>query len=117
MAQSKTFQIEFARGDSFQKGVVLKIGSEPVTDTFEDVYFTVKKYHTDHDFVLQKRMTTGAITYDGDGHYTLYIDPEDTNELAFGDYDCDFEFRREGYKRTFYGKFKLAKEVTHVYNE
>ena len=110
-------QIEFARGDSYQKGFVLKRDGETVGEQFEDVYFTVKKYHSDHDYVFQKRMTTGGIVYNGDGHYTMYIDPEDTNLLAFGDYDCDIEFRKEGYKKTFYGKLKLSKEVTHYYNE
>lgn len=110
-------QIEFARGDSYQKGLLLKRGGEPVTDTFEDVYFTVKKSYSEHEFILQKRMSTGGIVYDGNGHYTMFIEPDDTNGLSFGDYDCDFEFRASGYKRTFYGKLKLTKEVTHYYNE
>lgn len=113
----KVFLIEFPRGDSYQKGILLKRDGLPVSETFDDVYFTVKKNHTDYDFVLQKRMSTGGIIYDGDGHYTIFIDPEDTNELPFGDYECDIEVRRSGYKRTFFGKFKMAKEVTHYYNE
>ena len=110
-------QIEFARGDSYQKGLLLKRNGEPVTDTFEDIYFTVKKNYNEHDYIFQKRLSTGGIVYDGEGHYTMNIEPEDTNGLSFGDYDCDFEFRTEGYKRTFYGKLKLTKEVTHFYNE
>jgi hypothetical protein len=117
MATDVKFRIEMARGDSLEKGFVLMIGGEPSTDVFDDVFFTVKKYHTDHDFILQKRMSTGSIIDDTNGHYTLFIEPEDTNELQFGEYDADIEFKREGYKRTFYGKFKLAKEVTHYYNE
>lgn len=109
--------IQMARGDSLEKGFILKQGTTPSTDVFDDVFFTVKKYHTDRDFVLQKRMSTGGIVSDGNGHYTLFIDPEDTNGLGFGSYDCDIEFMRSGYKRTFYGKFKLDKEVTHYYNE
>lgn len=116
MAQ-KMLQIEMVRGDTLEKGFILQKNGQPSTDVFDDVFFTVKKYHTDHDFVLQKRMSTGGIVDDGQGHYTMFIDPEDTNELSFGDYDCDIEFKREGYKRTFYGKFKLQKEVTHFYNE
>lgn len=117
MANEVRIKIEMARGDTLQKGFILKRNGDPVDDVFDDVYFTVKKYHTDHDYVLQKRMSNGGIVNDGNGHYTIFIDPEDTNELSFGDYDCDIEFKREGYKRTFYGKFKLAKEVTHAYNE
>lgn len=119
MAQEAKFVCEFARGDSYLKGVQLMQSGQPAEETFDDVYFTVKKYYTDTDFVFQKRMSTGGIVDDGDGHYTLSIDPDDTNNMAFGDYDCDFEFRKtdDDFKRTFYGKLKLTKEVTHVNNE
>ena len=112
--------IEFARGDSYDRGFIIRdqTTGEPITDTFDEVYFTVKKYHTDAEFLFQKRMTTGGISSDGGGHYTLFIDPVDTNGLAFGDYDCDIELRSgENYKRTFYGTLKLTKEVTHQNNE
>lgn len=117
MAQEVKIRIEMARGDTLEKGFVLQLGGQPCTDVFDDVYFTVKRYHTDHDFIFQKRLSTAGIVSDGQGHYTMFIDPEDTNEMQFGEYDCDIEFKREGYKRTFYGKFRLAKEVTHYYNE
>lgn len=110
-------KIEFARGDSYQKGFILKRSGQPVTEVFDDIYFTVKKFCTDHDYLFQKRMSTGGIVDDGDGHYTLFIEPEDTNELSFGDYDCDIEVKRTGYKRTFQGKLTLTKETTHIYNE
>lgn len=112
--------IEFARGDSYERGFILKdkTTKQIVTELFDEVYFTVKKTWTETEYKFQKRMTTGGIVYDGDGHYTLYIRPEDTNELQFGEYDCDFEFvRNNGYKRTFAGKLKLTKEVTHQNNE
>lgn len=118
MANEVKFKIEIARGDSYEKGFVFQRGTSPVTEVFDDVYFTVKKYYTDEDFVFQKRQSTGGITRDNTpGHYTLFIDPEDTNGLPFGDYDADFEFRKGNYKKTFYGKLKLAKEVTHQNNE
>ena len=111
--------IEFARGDTYERGFILKSKQtgQPITEIFDDVYFTVKKKHTDHDFVLQKRMSEGGIVYDGEGHYTLYIEPEDTDNLLFEEYDCDIEVKNAGHKRTFYGKLKLTKEVTHEYNE
>lgn len=110
--------IEFARGDSFEKGFILKDGSTPCTEVFDEVYFTVKKSHEDKDFLFQKRLSTGGIVKDEQaGHYTLFIEPEDTNPLDFGEYDCDIEFKKTGYKKTFYGRMKLAKEVTHYYNE
>lgn len=116
--EKKQIYLEFTRGDSFEKGFLLKRGDMPVLTDFIDVYFTVKKHHSDHDFIFQKRMSNGGIINDEDGHYTLYIDPEDTNNMGFGEYDCDIEFRgNDNYKRTFYGKLKLNREVTHYYNE
>ena len=117
MANDIKFKIEYPRGDSIQKGVQLTRDGEHAPETFEDVFFTVKKDCNDYDYVFQKRMSTGGIISDGDGHFTLFIDPEDTNDLPYGDYDCDFEFARAGYKRTFCGRFRLMKEVTHYYNE
>lgn len=113
-------QIEFARGDSYERGFVLKDKStgHVITDTFDEIYFTVKKVWTDSEYCFQKRLTTGGIVADGNGHYSLYIQPEDTNQMGFGEYDFDFEFKKNsGYKRTFYGKLKLSKEVTHQNNE
>jgi hypothetical protein len=112
--------IVFARGDSFEKGFLLKNKKtgQPITENYDEIYFTVKKYHTDHEYLFQKRMTTGGIQSDGDGHYTLFILPEDTNGLSFGKYDIDIELRKgELYKRTFSGTMELTKEVTHQNNE
>ena len=112
-------KLEFPRGDSYERGVVLRNKStgQPVTDTFDEVYFTVKKKAADSDYLFQKRMTTGGISNDGNGHYTLFIYPEDTNSMAFREYDCDFEFVKDNYKRTFAGTLKLTEEVTHQNNE
>lgn len=110
-------ELTFPRGDSYERGFILKRNNQAVTDPFDEIYFTVKKYSTDKDFKFQKRLSTGGIVDDGEGHYTLFIEPEDTNELAFGEYDCDFEIVKGDYKRTFYGKLKLTKEVTHANNE
>lgn len=112
-------QLEFARGDSYERGFILKDATtkQPILTEWDEVYFTVKKLSTDHDFLFQKRMTTGGIVYDGEGHYTLFILPSDTNSMAFGEYDCDIELKKDNYKRTFYGTLRLMKEVTHAYNE
>lgn len=109
--------IEFARGDTYQKGFLLKRNGQVVTDTFTNIYFTVKQNYEETDYVFQKKMSTGGISNDGNGHYTLYIEPSDTNGLSFGEYDFDIEFVGTGYKRTFAGILKLAKEVTHQSNE
>jgi len=112
-------RIEFARGDSYERGFILKnkATQAPIQTIWEDVYFTVKKYSTDSEPKFQKKLSDGGITADGDGHFTLRIAPEDTNGLPFGTYDCDIEFKLREYKRTFYGQLVLTKEVTHVNNE
>lgn len=112
-------RIEFPRGDSYERGFLMKDRStgQTVTEQFDQIYFTVKTNADDPDFLFQKRMTDGGITDDGDGHYTLHILPEDTNGLSFRDYDCDIEFKKGEMKRTFYGTMKLTREVTHQSNE
>lgn len=110
-------KIEFARGDTYQKGFLLKQNGATVTDTFTNIYFTVKSNYMDTDYIFQKKMSTDGIVSDGSGHYTLYIEPSDTNGLDFGEYDFDFEFVASGYKKTFYGKLILTPEVTHSGNE
>jgi len=112
--------MEFARGDSYERGFILKNKKtgQPITTAYDDVFFTVKKYYTESEVKLQKKLSDGGITYDGDGHYTVIIRPEDTDSLAFGEYDFDIEFAKGGtYRRTFVGKLKLLKEVTFRSNE
>lgn len=114
-------KLEFARGDSYEKGFVLqdhKTG-ERITEQFDEVYFTVKRNSNDPQPLLQKRMTTGGIENDGDGHYTIFILPDDTNKMGFGTYDCDIEFVKgeNEFKKTFVGTLTLGKEVTHKANE
>lgn len=111
--------IEFPRGDSWAKGFVLKArhNMKPIEDEYDEIYCTVKKHAADKAYLFQKRKSTGGIVHDGGGHYTIYFMPEDTDRLAFGDYDFDVEFVRGIEKRTVFGTLTLTKEVTHVYNE
>lgn len=112
-------KIEFARGDNYDRGFLIKDRStgQTVTEPYDEIYFTVKRNAVEHDFLFQKRLSTGGIVSDGEGHYTLHISPEDTNNLSFGEYDCDIEVMKNGSKKTFYGQLKLCREVTHQYNE
>ena len=112
--------ISFARGDSYNQGFLLTARStgEPITETFDEIYFTVKKRYTDKNVVLQKTMTGGGIVSDGDGHYTLTLLPSDTETLQFGEYDFDIELDKGGnFVKTFSGKFNLLQETTHVGNK
>ena len=110
-------EITMARGDSFEKGVVKKRNDQPDTTAFDEVYFTVKKRFTDREPMFQKTLENGGISSDGNGHYTLFIRPADTDGLGFGEYVFDFEFVKDYYKRTFKGKLILTEEATHVNNE
>lgn len=112
--------ISFARGDSYEKGFVLrdKRTKDFIITDFDEVYFTVKKRYTDKEPVLQKRMSENGIVNDGLGHYTVFIKPEDTEGLPFGEYDFDISLKKdENFVRTFVGTLELTKEVTHKSNE
>jgi len=112
-------EIIMARGDLEQKTILLKTkAGQTYTTEPDEIYFTVKKYADDHDYLFQKRLTDGGILYVETGKYTFNIEPEDTNGLSFGEYAMDIEIVKEGViKKTFLGKLTLAREVTHYYNE
>lgn len=112
-------EIRMARGDITTKTFTVKNSDGTAyQDTPDEIYFTVKKYHTDHEFLFQKRLSTGRIANVDTGKYQFTIQPEDTNGLAFGDYDFDIEIvKAPSLKKTFYGKLYLDKEVTHANNE
>ena len=113
-------KIEFNRGDSYERGFILKnkATGATITTAWDEIYFTVKKYNTDTEFLIQKRLTSGGIVDDGNGHYTLFIEPADTDGMPFGAYVCDIEVvEGDYYKKTFPGSFILNPEVTHVSNE
>ena len=111
-----TYKIEFPRGDSYHKGFILKQGDVQIGDQPDEVYFTVKNNYEERSYLFQKKLSTGGITFDN-GHYVLYIDPQDTDGRKYGDYVFDFEFIFDGKKSTFCGKLKLTNEVTFVTNE
>ena len=117
-------EIEMARGDILTKSFVIRgPDKQPYTTAFDDIFFTVKKTAEDRDFKFQKRLSTGgieAVLDDGTltGTYQFTIMPEDTDDLLYGDYVFDIELLLDGViKRTFLGRFRMLKEVTHHYNE
>ena len=111
-------EIRMARGDMETRTILLKNSSGTAYSTVPDeIYFTVKKNANDHDYLFQKRLDSGIVMIET-GKYQLVIMPTDTDGLAFGTYDCDFEIIKEGeIKKTFVGTLVIAKEVTHHYNE
>lgn len=112
-------QITMARGDMLTKSFAVKTtGGTAFTDPFDNIYFTVKKHADNTEYLLQKRLSDGGIESVGSGVYQFTIEPGDTDQMGFGDYDFDIELVINGIlKKTFTGKFTLMKEVTHLCNE
>ena len=107
------------RGDMLTKSFVIRSSDgTPYTETLDNIYLTVKKSANDRDYKFQKRLSDNSIESLGEGRYQFTIEPEDTDPLQFEEYAFDIELYKEDViKRTFYGKLKLEKEVTHYYNE
>lgn len=110
-------QIEFPRGDSYEQGFLLKRGNEPDTAEYDEIYLTVKNTAKDREFKLQKRLSDHGIVSDGEGHYTVYFEPGNTDGMEFGEYVFDIELRKDTFCKTFVGKLILTPEVTHRNNE
>lgn len=63
---------------------------EVIFDLPQEICFTVKKDYRKQEFLLQKRLSDGGITFDAEtGWYRILILPEDTEKLDFGKYYCD----------------------------
>lgn len=111
-------KISMARGDIYSFSFAVFIDDEQTSQEMDNIYFTVKKHHYDEDYLIQKRLSDGGIHTDGEGNYSIIIDPEDTDDLALGTYDFDIEIEKlPDIKRTFVGTLELTKEVTHRRNE
>ena len=112
-------EIRMARGDIESRNILLKNrDGTPYATVPDEIYFTVKKNASDHDFLFQKKIADGTIALVEPGKYQFTIEPEDTDNLGFGTYDFDIEVVKDGeIKKTFCGTLSLAKEVTHHYNE
>lgn len=90
----------------------------PVNIEFSEVYFTVKKTFYDEEFLFQKSLGAGTITFGSDGYYRLVIEPADTDNLEFGNYVFDIEFiLGTSIKSTDTGDLILTYESTYVTNE
>ena len=107
--ETRTFQIRSPDGQG---------GTEPFTETLDDIYLTVKKNPNTRDFKFQKRLSNGTILPLGDGTYQFTIRPEDTDGIDYGEYGFDIEIVKDGeIKKTFTGIFRVTEEYTHAANE
>lgn len=86
--------------------------------TFDEIYFTVKKYFTDRHYCFQKRFGDGTIELIESGTYSFTVIPSDTDNLEVGQYVFDVELiSGTDIKQTTVGKFILTDEVTYAENE
>lgn len=112
-------QIAMPRGDI--RNVIFTVYDDQdaiVTQSFDEIFFTVKQHHTDRNAVIQKRLSDGSIQSRGNGEYALQFAPEDTNNLDFRMYEFDIEILKGSMlKQTFAGELAILPEVTHARNE
>ena len=84
---TKIINLETVRGDTMRFGITIN-GLE--NSTVDAIYFSVKKYASDTDYLIQKTLESG-IELD-EGRYVVTILPEDTENLpAPRDYPYDIE--------------------------
>lgn len=110
-------KISMTRGDTarwkFQR---LDANGNPIKAIADYCWFTVKTNDMKKETILQK--TIDNMEFGEDYFYRFTIEPEDTNNLQYGDYVYDLEVIQEDYKQTISkGIFTLEYEVTFVNNE
>lgn len=113
-------EITMPRGDirPVRFGVFEPNGKQQSDIEFTEIYVSCKRDCLDTECLFQKTLTGGTVQRVGNGEYQFRIMPEDTNDLAFGDYDIDIEIiYYDLIKETTYGKLTLTKEVTSANNE
>lgn len=114
-------KIEIIRGDTktlkFQR--INKSTKEVITEKPDEMYMTIKSSYKNEDYVIQKRLSDDSISFNiEDYFYYVTLEPKDTNDLEFGDYDFDIEVIEEENKKTILvGEITILKEVTWEANE
>ncbi len=112
--------IELIRGDTLDLKFQRKLSNnEVITEVPDKMYFTVKSSYYDEDYLFQKRLEDGSITFNSkDNYYYFTIEPEDTNDLNYSTYVYDIEIIKDGIVKTILkGKLKIKEEVTFALNE
>lgn len=109
--------IQMIRGDTVKYKFQRVGGDGQVITTLPDsLYFTVKESANKLNYVFQKNLDD--MTFDSDSYYHFTIEPEDTNNLQYGNYAYDIEIIVDGVKTTVaFGTFTILPEVTWVQNE
>ena len=91
-------------------------GNDP--PAFTEIYATFKKSFRDPAYLFQKKLSDGTIIQLEDGSYQFAIEPQDTDNLSYGQRVFDIEFIYEDQiKETHVGEFILTEEATFAANE
>lgn len=111
--------MEIIRGDTkylrFQRHYC---DNEIITELPEKLYFTIKFDSNIDDYLIQKTLNNGIEFNPRDNYYYITIEPEDTDNLPYGDYYYDIEVIKGEYKQTICrGEFSLTDEYTFARNE
>ena len=113
------FDFSFPRGDTCPVSFNLTdADGEALTPTSAtEIYFTLKNNYNETSFILQKRLSTGAITV-VDGLCSFTLTHADTAALSYGKYNYDIQLKENGYVKTLViGEIELTSEATHLANE
>lgn len=112
-------RIAMPRGDIYPvRFQVYETETEITHIDFTQIYMTCKRSTKDVNPLFQKSLSAGTIVKISDGDYQFRIEPEDTNNLQFGDYVFDIELIYEDQiKQTTCGTLKICDEVTYAVNE
>ena len=115
---AKTIDYEFTRGDTYQlKKFRVTDNNKAVLNltSSEQLYFTMKKDANSKKVLLQKRIGEG-IELREDGYYHITMEPSDTNDLKYEDYQYDIQLKstypKELVKTLINGTITLTEEIT-----
>ena len=114
-------RIIMPRGDLYPvRFQIYETATEITHIDFSQIYMTCKKNNKERTPLFQKSLSSGTITKIDDGDYQFFIEPEDTNDLQFGEYVFDIELINDSdprIKQTVSGTLRLAEETTWAVNE
>ncbi len=96
----------------------INMDGTPITVIADGVYFVVKRKWTDKNAVIIK--TLEDMTFDEQGYYHFSINPEDTENLPYGNYVWDFTsvHNDNSYRaKPAHGKFIIGNSAGWIVNQ
>ena len=104
---------DFIRGDTFPFKIKMKTASEITREDIVEAYFTLRKEPMKYSAIIfQKNLDEMQIS---NNYIHARFEPEDTENLNYGEYHFDIEVTLKGNKKnrkTFRGIIELLDETT-----